>query len=327
MAIQPLWKDISFQDQEPQVQYKVLDTNGNTLYEGFAVERESENGVDVRLNDIFADNLGARTISFSSSQTSVNEDGKGYRKYRVKLSTSSTEVVYEVVADYSYQDMPIMPTAPIRLLLDRRQHFFVTNWDSSTGIYIYGIGDNGNTYLTHNFTGPRTLGIPLSTLTSYNRLRVKKTDTVVLSYNYKLADTCADYVLHYINAFGGWDSLVMLGRCAIKEDYTRHSVGKAFGTIASTSANNGNQIGTAIAANEVAKKWTLRTGLLTDDESSRMYHLLGTTRAILEDLNTGEVFPVNITNSSYEEQTFRGNGNKMAQYEINVELAQQRVRR
>lgn len=324
MAILPLWKDISLQSQPSSLIYKVYDSANNVIYEGYTIERETDYGVEVRLNDIFADNLGERIIMFPPSSTLIDEDGKGYRKYRVELSSQGINKVYEVVADYSYQKMPVIPSAPIRLLLDRRQHFFVTNWDSSTDINIHGVTATG-TVRINSFYGPKTCGIPLPLLSTYIGFQVQKTGAATLKY--KMIDTCADYVLHYINAFGGWDSLVMLGRCAVKEGYTRHSIGKPFIATESTSINNGNVIGTAIVANEVAKKWTLRTGLLTDDESSRMYHLLGTTRAILEDLNTGEVYPVIITNSSYEEQTFRGNGNRMAQYEINVELAQQRVRR
>ena len=116
----------------------------------------------------------------------------------------------------------------------------------------------------------------------------------------------------------------MLGKCSAGEEYTRHAVGRRYDNSTGTNHNN---LGKVTFANEVSKKWTLRTGFLTDEQSAKMYNVLGTTRAILQDLNTNKRYPVAVTNSSYEEQTYRGNGNKMAQYEINVELAQQHIRR
>lgn len=323
MAIIPLWRDISFQSQSSSLIFRVYDSADNLIYEGYAVEREAGDGVEVRLNDIFADDMQMRQLTLSANETTISESNKGYARFRVYADGSNA--VYEVVADYSYQNMPEIPTAPIRLLLDRRQHFVLTSWDVSNTTNIYGMSSNGGYTRISYFNGPQTKSLPLTSASAYSGLQIKKTGFTTLIYDIK--DTCADYVLHYVNAFGGWDSLVMLGRCAIKEDYTRHSVGRMYRDVASASTSRGNEVGKVIIANEVSKKWTLRTGLLTDDESSRMFHLLGTPRAILEDLNTGELFPVVISNSSYEEQTFRGNGNRMAQYEINVELAQQHIRR
>jgi hypothetical protein len=67
--------------------------------------------------------------------------------------------------------------------------------------------------------------------------------------------------------------------------------------------------------------------LLNDEQSGKMHHLLGTTRAILLDLRTQEVIPVRLTNSSCEYKTFKGNGNKMSQYTITAEVAQDFERR
>jgi hypothetical protein len=65
---------------------------------------------------------------------------------------------------------------------------------------------------------------------------------------------------------------------------------------------------------------------MTDDEASRMHHLLESTEVYLHNLEDDTIIPVNITNNSCEFKTFTNNGKKKFNYEIDVELARTKVR-
>lgn len=86
--------------------------------------------------------------------------------------------------------------------------------------------------------------------------------------------------------------------------------------------------GTVNYANEVAKTYTLRTGLLTEEGAANMHHLIGSPLVFLQDFaNDGEVVPITIDDKSVEAKTFNSNGRRPIQYTIKATLARDRVRR
>lgn len=324
MAVTPLWQDIDISiDDVNSILFRVYNSRNMLIYQGYGTSPDGD--VVLRLNDIFADALGERTLSWiNTNGTAATEKRYGYDIFRVDLPALGTSTSYEVVADYSYAPIKVIASEPITGVIDRRQHMFLTYWDEGENFNVFEVKRNGNySPIGSTMSGGITYGIGPSTLSDSHTLIVFSQSGEEV--NFEVEDTCADYVLHYINAYGGWDSMVMLGRCSKGEDYSRYIVGRNHSHTSSITPINA--IGKVVTANEVVKKWTLRTGLLTDVQSSRMHHLLGSQRAFLEDLNDGSAYPVVITNSSYEEQSFRGNGNRMSQYEILVELAQNRIRR
>lgn len=318
MAKIPLWQDIVWQVLGySQLQYEVFTSGGSLLYRGLAVADPNDGDeINIRLNDIFADALYDRYINFiSSSGVAASESGRGVATFVVRNMSSYQTTNFDVVADYSYKPYRAFASDPILPILDGRQDLLLTSWEGSLDI------DKGGSSVISQ-SGANTYCIGSDTLADATSISASHRSGG--SFRWDVRFTCADYVLHYVNARGGWDSLLMLGRCSESEEYARHDVGRRY---VNSSGSNHDNIGKVTYANEVIKKWTLRTCLLTDEQSAKMYNVLGTTRAILQGLNTNERFPVCVTNSTYEEQTFRGNGNKMAQYEIQVTLAQNRIRR
>ena len=318
MAKIPLWQDIVWQVLGySQLQYEVFTSGGSLLYSGLAVANPNDgNEINIRLNDIFADALYDRDITFSSaSGIAASESGRGVASFVVRNMSNYQTTQFDIVADYSYNPYRAFASDPIIPIVDGRQDLLLTSWEGSLDVY------KGNNSVISR-SGAYTYCIGSDTLADASYISASHRGGG--SFRWDVRFTCADYVLHYINARGGWDSLLMLGKCSAGEEYTRHAVGRRYDNSTGTNHNN---LGKVTFANEVSKKWTLRTGFLTDEQSAKMYNVLGTTRAILQDLNTNKRYPVAVTNSSYEEQTYRGNGNKMAQYEINVELAQQHIRR
>ena len=72
---------------------------------------------------------------------------------------------------------------------------------------------------------------------------------------------------------------------------------------------------------------TLHTSWLSDDESSRMHHLLNSTEVYLFNLEKQEMIPVVLKNTITEYKTYKGNGGKLVNYAIEVEFANERTRK
>ena len=69
------------------------------------------------------------------------------------------------------------------------------------------------------------------------------------------------------------------------------------------------------------------TNYFTDDEQSKLWHLFESTLVYLHDLNSGEILPVNIKNNKVDYTTFTNNGKKKFYNIIELEVAQERIRK
>ena len=137
---------------------------------------------------------------------------------------------------------------------------------------------------------------------------------------YRDAGDCHRYALYYMNAYGGWDAFLIRGTVTERDSLTRRTIRSPY-----DSGTSGR--GTRNYANEIEKSWTLRTGWLTDGQSGRMHHLLNSTDVWMHDLDSDRLYPVVLTSTETEYRTYRTNGNRMTQYEVEVTLAQDRQRR
>ena len=148
-------------------------------------------------------------------------------------------------------------------------------------------------------------------------------------------DTCYRYALYFLNAFGGW-SVIYLEAVKERDKYDRKTAKRAYftglprssaGSVAMYTPPNLLARGTVNYANEVTKGWDAKTPYLTDELAAKIWHLVGTTDAYLYDMETGVLSPVNVDNTSWEAQTYRNQGIKRPRYDINLTLAQDRLRR
>lgn len=158
-----------------------------------------------------------------------------------------------------------------------------------------------------------------SVLTPFSELEAIKVQGTGAMYSF--ADTCARYALYYVNAYGGWDTLVMDGIDEERDDLTRHEASRVYDN---TDMQNR---GTVNYVNEIQKSWTLRTGYLTDEQAGRMHHLLNSVQVYLYDMESGTFVPVVLDGTTTEYKTYRNQGRKLVSYEIQVRLAQDRIRR
>lgn len=151
---------------------------------------------------------------------------------------------------------------------------------------------------------------------------------------YIIKKTCHRYAFYYLNAFGGWDTMLMQGagkerdsltRYEIKTPYNNNSIGDSPALV--SPAFKYYERGRHNYLNEVQKAWEVNTGFLTDEQSRKMHHLLESTNVYLHDLEENKVYPVTITDNEVEYKTFTGEDCKMANYLIKAQFAQDRQRR
>lgn len=135
---------------------------------------------------------------------------------------------------------------------------------------------------------------------------------------YLPAPMCGGFVLYYINAFGGWDTLPVRGRVVKSDAVTPYNLDKAY-------TNNADyHRGTETYVNEIKAKYRLTIGPLTSDQSARMHHLLGSTYVYLHDIERGRLYSVVLNNPGGERKERKG---ALHTYEIEATLAQDRTRR
>ena len=317
MAAIPLWKDIiaDLGSASKQSYTVAMGSASNVVYTGMAYKMPGAESIQVRLNDIFADALLERKdLDVTANFDILEEEGvTGVTFYVISGGTTST---YEVIADYSYTPNVTCFSAPILPIIDTRMPFVASNL-TTTGGFKWAANAGGGTTETKGTVYRRASISNILYQATYLRIEWLYGPT----FTFERKQTCADYAIYYINAFGGWDFLVLGGRCSLVDNYTRTSVKRVY--------NNGEVLarGTINHRNDIKRTYTLRTSLLNDEQSANMHHLLGTTRAILYNLNTSEAIPVTITSSQCDYKTFRGNGAKMSQYTITADVAQDYVRR
>jgi hypothetical protein len=112
---------------------------------------------------------------------------------------------------------------------------------------------------------------------------------------------CGRYVLYYANAFGGWDSFLIEGNHSKTDELTRSSI------------NRGKENDREVVnyRNGIRERVTLHTGWLSDDESSRMHHLLNSTDIYLHDLEKDVIVPVVMESTDTPYKTFKGEGRNL----------------
>ena len=132
---------------------------------------------------------------------------------------------------------------------------------------------------------------------------------------------CKEWVLYYVNAYGGWDSLLIEGNTMERDSLKRYTREMEYDN--RETRNRGTQN----YANEISKVYTLNTSWMSDAESLRMHHLLNSPEVYLFNINTGEIFPVVLNNTTTEFKTYKNNGCRLVNYTIEATIAQDRIRR
>lgn len=136
---------------------------------------------------------------------------------------------------------------------------------------------------------------------------------------WKVVDDCkVEYVLYYINPWGGYDWFPIKGKAVEIDDITQYVYTQNY-------TNTSWDFGKRRYLSEINKKYQLHTHWLKSDESKRMWYLLQSNVVYLHHVKENKISPVIIT-ATQQEHKQRGIVSSRISYQIDVELSQMRER-
>lgn len=312
----PAWRDyylpLTLSGDNKEIYYRVYVSRGGDyekIFEGhsyaFADETPEVNISEIVRNYIKDEiKYGALNSLQKSNLTSVS------------LYSSADFVEFGKIADLTYyydysfvndddQDYWYNRNYPIFDYVDPRQ---------SLPISVMNHSSETNTLIVDNFS---------KTVNEQGIFTVFKTitnDYMNVSYagehrQYKKKDTCAKYVLYYLNQFGGWDSLLFEGKCVKNVAYEKNTILHDFNN---TKLDFGNEH----YLKNIKTTYKCTTNYMSDEQSKRMPSVLQTTKAYLQDLSNGKIVPVLVNNANTDIKSYRNNNRKLFTYTIELEESQ-----
>lgn len=334
---QPIWRDIYYTKYNTaQLNYTIYDEENNLIYRGKSTAAPDSNDITFNINKICANYLGSSLSEDINDRIEyISDYAKLFTIKEINDSVAGEKAIaqYRFYNNYLFDEEKegIFISDPIR----RRNNSTTTTVDVDRRQYMvisaYYKGD-GSKEISVNATtligGSKVQDIVIDNTAQMVRFNRDSGLKNVLYYtrnnedkvfNFNLVNTCYEYCLYYVNAYGGWDSLLVDGNVKKVDKIESKYYNRAYN-------NTTAQFEKKKFTNVITPQYTLYTGWFNDDEQSRLYHLLESTEVYLHNLVTDKIEPVNITNNTCEYKTYTNNGKKKFNNTINVEVAQTKVR-
>lgn len=266
--MEPIWKDTYYVTAEETVDFEIV-YNGSIIYTGRGIKPENEDYQLIRINGICAPYLSPLfPMKFSKEDYPDNFDGEPLTAPAVGVF--SLYVDNEKKNDYTFMwcyDKDIdTNNAGQRINNPINDHYAANMYETYTSI-----GVNGYNTRFERANNPQY---------------------------------CADYALYYVNLQGGWDSLLMEGKCTKTDNYTTVNTSRSYDNRTFNYSYTRNPV-------DIYSTWTVNTGYLNDKQSEILSsNLLSSPWVILHDLKHDTIHPAVITDSSCEHKTYsKGNMN------------------
>lgn len=342
MAV-PIWKDYfitasgSTYSGLTYLDYRIK-VSSSVIYQGRTFKRPGESSFSIKMNDICADYLEnvLPTLSqaeFTALSMPVTFSVEAYVSSSW-TSIGSVQFIGDWSYDYDYDPAVNGMSFPVNGHIDGRMPLVWTGLNVST-IQIQVVQTNGTTSnvyipiaITNDFNVDYNSDFARSvrsagsgTAVFYPSAWSNVAKIIIQGNTFEVVTDCARYALYYVNAYGGWDCLLIEGNTLEADNLTRYLRNAEYDN------RNIQNRGIYNYVNEIAKTFTFHTGLLKDDQGCRMHHLLNSTDVYLYDIANDDMIPVIVTGNVTEYKTYRNQGNKMAQYTFQVQVAQNRIRR
>lgn len=320
---------------------------GTVIYSG-TIYSKSGNNEDLYVNimPIVRDYMNSEYPNPDMDYGSNWLTQKTYKTFEVKPE-SGTAVNVEVMWDWSYKihkgvggrvDVKNrLRNDPVIMRFSPSQGLFISIVANNTANITLEYPDGTTAADTIALSGVGTQWIGENEERWSNYVSVETLDWLTPDgrglQHFDIVGDCFPVALDYVNAWGGWDSLLIEGAIKRTDDYRRDTYRSGIG-VAIPSGADINDIDFARRdkteyLNTVTPRWELNTALLSDDEASRMHHLLGSPNVFIRDLMgvwPNNAYPVTIIDTACEYKRNVGAG-WGAQYTINVELSHERMRR
>lgn len=331
----PIWKDYFAVFPLQVADFRVL-LSGTPIYAGRAVAKPGATSVSVRINDICAGYLAPQPIDFDAALNETAIARSFVVQYKNVQGTWLNYATVEFQNDWSYDPTYVVDrdglNFPISDFVDARQRLLFTRTSGNTvrvtivfdgssidvALPVRRTNDFNNDF-NNDFSRSTTQlpGVAVLDIADYPGAKA----VIVDGRRIDMEVSCHRYALYYVNAVGGWDTLLLRGNGVEEDEWERSTYGVAYD-------NRDRQArGTVDYLNSATKRWRIHTGWLTDLGASRMHHLVGSTLVYLHDMEQDAFMPVLVTTTTAPVKTYRNEGGKLIDYELEVTLAQERLRR
>lgn len=319
-----IWRDVEYNfGSIEKVDYEIYQ-NDVLIFKGRSMKRPNETSNKIMVNKI---------IQSYMTQLYLRENSSGSIQRLTPFYLKSTEGVllktYYFVNDWSYSDDFNTGVLSHQILSDNKVYrgqwmpFTVFAYNETLSI-PYGVRyQNGTTdeygdavedwestaYIT-------SYSVETSYFLKTRNEYVENIESVYIGDNeYEMVDDCkVKYMVYYVNPWGGMDWYPIKGRVIKTDNITPYTYTKNYN-------NTTLEFGKNRYLAEINRSFQLNTHWLSEEESSKMWYLLESNIVYLHNLESGELMPVIIKDTTVEhkERTILSSRIK---YTINVELSQ-----
>jgi len=339
MAV-PIWKDYVVNlGVDTYIDYRVvIQDTGDIIFSGRSFVRPGDTYIYVRINDICADYLENVLPTLSQAEFSELSLPLTFNVQALRngswVDRASVQFLNDWSYDYGYNPATMGMSFPINGHIDPRMPIvwtglnvsevnatiYFTDGTSSQVIIPVEITDDFNADFNADFSrSVRSAGSGTAVFFASDWDNV---DRVVIGRStFRVVTECAKYALYYVNAYGGWDCFLIEGNTLEADTLKRFTREMVYDNRDIQNRGVQNYV------NEITKGFTFYSGWLLDDQGERMHHLINSTDVYLYDIARGQMIPVTIPTTSCEYRTYKNQGNKLVNYTIQVQIAQNRIRR
>lgn len=283
------------------------------IYSGKVYAAPSEYVVNVSINRICQNYINDTYLPFDDNRVGISDI------YKFKLKESNDLLhTYYFVRDWSYKPLTIgIKTNPIIPFIGTGQRLFFSAFaasESKSFPYEVKYYDGQEEY-TNGLTVTNSVSTEIIALS-----RLSGADAFIFGdKEYKRLPLCkCKYVMYYLNPYGGWDWLPIIGRVTKKDKIDQYTYTKNYN-------NTRTDFGKYRYLSEIHTTYTLHTGWLSQAQSDRMWEVLESNCVYLHNLEEDKIMPVVLTHSDIEYKQ-KTNKSRMIDYEIIAEESQTKER-
>lgn len=280
MVKAPIYKDTYYTASTATLQY-TISCGGNTIFSGRAYRMPNEGVLKININKICQDYL-SQDIDTIIAGSSSQTNYNACLDFTLKNAGGTTLETYKFLYDWDYDHSWTGQSATLSEKI---------NGHYASGQYRFS-------------TSVNTAGTVTTTSTN-SSLYTK--------------EVCADYVLHFVGARGGWMSFPFEGRCTKTDGIVQHFFNRAFD-------NNTKEFEQGKYISEITTTYKLNTGMLSEDEAkSFAKNLISSNKAYLQILSEGKFVPVIITDTQAQ---YKQDGQEdIITYEVNIKESQTKIKK
>ena len=340
MAV-PIWKDYYVNLGTGNSRYfrVLLADTLEVIYSGKAYKKPGDENNYIRVNDICADWLENVLPTLSQAEFSELSHPVSFKVQSSANGTSwsnkaTIQFLNDWSYDYNYNAATMGMSFPINGHIDSRMPIVWTGVsvsqvnatiyfkDGTTASVIIAVEISEDFNADFNADFAKSVRSAGSGTAVFLPSAWDNVDRIVVgNSSFKVVTDCAKYALYYVNAYGGWDCFLIEGNTLEADSLKRYTREMVYNNRDIQNRGIQNYV------NEITKGFTFHTGWLLDDQGERMHHLINSTDVYLYDIANGQMIPVTIPSTTCEYRTYKNQGNQLVNYTIQVEIAQNRIRR